>query len=306
MYLVPRDRSIEVHAAGKINLFLEVIARRPDGFHEIETLMSAVSIYDTLTITPRAKNSSARPLDFSCRWAHAYSGDALPPAEHNLAYRALQKLEDAAGRPLLGQVRLVKRIPAAAGLGGASADAAAVLAAGNLAWKLDLSPEQLAEIAAHLGSDIPFFLSEGAAVCRGRGEQIEPFSAPPLHIVVVRPPVGLSTPAVYKQCTPNPTPRSVDSLMQAWSSGKVNSVAAALYNRLEQAASSLTPWIAQSREAMLSVGSLGCRMSGSGTSYFGVFASAYHARRAAARLRAGKAGSVFCATTLSAGSRRST
>src|SRR5262245_56559689 len=165
------------HAPAKLNLFLEVLARRPDGFHEIETLMGAVSIFDTLEFAPRSEGE----LRLSCRWVggirarsarRTSSGDAagatprdavgdLPPGEQNLVYRTVARLRERCAIRGGAEIRLHKRIPSAAGLGGASSDAAAALVAANVAWKLGWSPAQLAELAADLGSDIPYFLGSG-------------------------------------------------------------------------------------------------------------------------------------------------
>ncbi|QDU95539.1 4-(cytidine 5'-diphospho)-2-C-methyl-D-erythritol kinase [Lignipirellula cremea] len=308
MYMVPRDRSIEVRTPAKINLFLEVLSRRPDGFHEIETLMSAVSLFDRFDFTPQ---DSGR-LDFSCQWATGVQGERwpdglsrqpeLPSTENNLAFLALQKLQEHTEVPLHGTVRLVKRIPAAAGLGGASSDAAAALLGANVAWKLGKSLDQLSLLSSELGSDIPFFFQRYAAVCQGRGERIaRQVMAPRLHLVIVRPPEGLSTPAVYRACRPASAPRQVQSLLAAWQRGRIRELAGFLYNGLEEPASRLSPWIDRLNKEFLTTACLGCRMSGSGTSYFGVYRTAACARRAAALLRSRGVGQVFYAVTLSQG-----
>jgi 4-diphosphocytidyl-2-C-methyl-D-erythritol kinase len=194
---------------------------------------------------------------------------------------------------------VVKRIPAAAGLGGASSDAAAALAAANLAWQLRWPRTRLAELAADLGSDIPFFFGSGAGVGRGRGEQIESLAVPAgMHVVVVRPPVGLATREVYQRCTPAERPRSVAPMARALEQGRWSQVAQHLHNRLEPAAEQLTPWIARLRRVFERLACLGHRMSGSGSSYFGICRHAGHARRVAARLRGENLGYVQVASTL--------
>jgi 4-diphosphocytidyl-2-C-methyl-D-erythritol kinase len=196
---------------------------------------------------------------------------------------------------------LVKRIPAAAGLGGASSDAAAALVAANLGWNLGWTRERLMELAAELGSDVPFFLTEvGAAVCRGRGEQIAPLRAARLHVVVVRPPVGLSTPQVYRRCRPAAAPASVQNLRQALECGNAAGVARQLANRLQAPAAELTTWIGQLEDEFSRQDCLGHQMSGSGSSYFGICRSARHAQRVASRLRARQAGMVYAAATAGA------
>src|SRR5690606_4305446 len=134
-----------------------------------------------------------------CQWAAAAEAQAgrlgdLPTDRSNLAVRAVELLQARAGIEAGATMRLVKRIPSAAGLGGGSSDAAAALMAANQAWGLNWSVSKLETLAGELGSDVPFFLTPGAAICRGRGERVEPLPRTmPLHVVVVRPPVGLST-----------------------------------------------------------------------------------------------------------------
>src|SRR5687768_135208 len=162
-----------VHTPAKINLFLEVLARRDDGFHEIETLMAAVSIFDTIPFEPHGRESIA----FHCRWAvgieararglRQSSSDvttAVPAGPENLAWRAIELLRQRAGERRGAKVMLLKRIPAAAGLGGASSDAAAALVAANLGWELNWPIARLESFAAELGSDVRFFLTNGAAL----------------------------------------------------------------------------------------------------------------------------------------------
>src|SRR5688500_1378304 len=135
--------SIEVTTPAKINLFLEVLGRRSDGYHEIETVLAAVSLYDTLRFTPLPEGG----VELTCRSAAAPPGDELPSGPENLAWRTAELVRQRAGITAGASIELVKRIPSAAGLGGASSDAAAALVAANLAWRLDWPREQLLELA---------------------------------------------------------------------------------------------------------------------------------------------------------------
>ena len=280
----------------KLNLFFEVLAKRSDGFHEIETLMAPIDLFDDLFF----ETDPSGRITVECSWAYGKScrdpnalGE-LPDAESNLATRALVLLRDRAGVTDGARLRLIKRIPAAAGLGGGSSDAAAALRAANVGWRLDWPAERLAEVAAELGSDVPFFLSGNAAICRGRGERIE--DVPGLgswHAVVARPPVGLSTAEVYRNCRPGCSTRSIEPLVTAMQRGNSRALASSLFNRLEEAADSLSPWIATLRNEFHQLDAIAAQMSGSGSSYFGLFGSARQARRAAVRLRARRVGSVF-------------
>jgi 4-diphosphocytidyl-2-C-methyl-D-erythritol kinase len=299
-------------APAKVNLSLEILGRRADGFHEIETLMASVSVCDTLQFTPLADEA----VTLDCQWAAGLAArdrqldGELPPVEKNIIWRAAQLVRERTGIKAGAAIRLTKRIPAAAGLGGASSDAAAALVAANIGWQLGLSREKLQSLAAELGSDVPFFLSSGpkgsgAAICRGRGELIESIRLPPLHVVIVRPPVGLSTPLVYqtlgyKVGQRTDSPESSEPLARRLAAGQVAPAARMLNNRLEGPAARLTPWVGRLADEFSRLDVLGHQMSGSGSSYFGLCTSSRQARRVAARLRARGVGTVFAATTMTA------
>ncbi len=304
MYLHNFGPAVEVHAPAKLNLFLEVLGKRADGFHDLETLMTTVDTFDTLRFTA---SGSETELGVGCRWAYGRQavdqkalGD-LPQGSSNLVWRALDHLREVAGIESGGHVELVKRIPSAAGLGGASSDAAAALLAANVAWGLHWSQAQLSEVAAEIGSDVPFFLVGGLAVCRGRGEQITPLPVDrQLHFVVVRPPEGISTAEAFSKCEVVNEPRSVQAMLNAWRTGDGKSWANAMMNRLQQVAEHLSPWIRQLANLFDRYRFLGHQMSGSGSSYFGVCHHARQARRLAAVFRSLNVGHVLCTRSLSA------
>ena len=319
MFVCSAATHVLVHAPAKLNLFLDVLARRADGFHEIETLMGAVTIFDTLEFAPRSEGD----LRLSCRWAGGMAARArrgrdpeaarddrraspmgdLPLGEQNLVYRVVARLRARGAVSAGADMRLIKRVPSAAGLGGASSDAAAALVAANVAWKLGWSREQLTDLAAELGSDIPFFLAGGFAVCRGRGERIEPIGGSRLHAVVVRPPVGLSTADVYRRWQPGPPRADVRRLQTRLAVGDWRSARLQLANRLQEPAAGLTPWIGKLTAHLTRLGCLAGQMSGSGSSCFGICHTARHARRVAAQLRSLNVGEVYQATS-SASSQR--
>lgn len=308
-------------APAKINLFLEVLGRRDDGFHEIETLMAPIAIYDTLWFSPQPEGN----IELACRWAapgraqgnaprpnssdesrldqeggsalQASLGD-LPPDEKNLAFRAVRLLQQLSGVKAGAAMRLVKRIPSAAGLGGASSDAATALMAANQGWGLHWPRPRLMELAAELGSDVGFFLGRGAAMCRGRGERIESVSElPPLHVVVARPPTGLSTASVYAECRPADQPCGAEPLLAALQAGNLAAAAAAMVNRLQAPAERLSRDASLLSRELTSLDVEGRQMSGSGSSYFALCRSARHARCVAARLRARLGAAAFVAAT---------
>jgi 4-diphosphocytidyl-2-C-methyl-D-erythritol kinase len=285
-----------VQTPAKLNLFFEVLARRNDGYHEIETLMCPIDLYDTLYF----REEPSGKLALECQWAAPTSElrcagfETVPNGPDNLVMRAVDLLRRHAGVQRGACLTLVKRIPAAAGLGGGSSDAAAALVAANLGWELGLSATELAQAAAQLGSDVPFFLVGGPAVCRGRGERIEPVGGlGPLHFVVARPPVGLATAEVYGVCRPAEQPLPVAPLVEALRRGDAKEAGRLLHNRLQGAAETLSPWMKKLREAFAAQDFLGHGMTGSGTSYFGLCRHARHARHLARRLRATGLGSVF-------------
>lgn len=281
-----------VQAPAKLNLFFEVLARRSDGYHEVETLMVPISLCDTLF----AWNDPSGQMRLDCRWAAADSSvlGPLPPERENLALRAAELLRKRAGHEGGIGMRLVKRIPAAAGLGGGSSDAAAALVAANRVWRLGWTRAALAQLAAELGSDVPFFLGGGPAVCRGRGERVEEFAdLAAWNFVVVRPPEGLLTREVYARCRVADRPRSLAPLAEALRAGDGRNLGRLVYNRLEEAASTLSPWVERARRELERTDCLAHQLAGSGSAYFGICRHARHARRVAGRLRARGIGRVY-------------
>jgi 4-diphosphocytidyl-2-C-methyl-D-erythritol kinase len=287
---------IVIQTPAKLNLFFEVLAKRSDGYHEIESLFCPINLFDTVSFRPEPNGR----IDFHCVISRGFGEKQranlgeIPEGSDNLAVRAVELLRHRAGIRAGAFLRLVKRIPAASGLGGGSSDAAATLAAANIGWKLDWPPGELARLAAELGSDVPFFLAGGPAICRGRGERLERLqSLGELHFVVVRPPEGLSTPAVYGHCLPAERAKSVAPLVAACERGDIGNIGRLLFNRLESAASRLSSWIARVERLFKQSDCLGHGMSGSGSAYFGLCRHAIHARRLARLLESRGVGCVF-------------
>lgn len=283
-----------VFAPAKLNLFLEVLGKRADGFHEIETLMVPINLYDSLSFQANDTGTVELICESAVDRFAPREAAALPAAADNLVTRAVRLLCERTGITRGATLRLVKRIPIAAGLAGGSSDAAAALLLANQGWNLGWSREQLASVAAELGSDIPFFFHHGPALCTGRGERIEPVAGlGRLHLVVVHPPAGLSTAEVYRACRPAMEPHRAASLIGALRQGSPARAARWLFNRLQEAAAGLSPWIERLRSEFSKMDCLGHLMSGSGTSYFGVCRHARHARRIAAHLQARSVGQVY-------------
>lgn len=295
-----------VHTPAKLNLYLDVLGRRVDGYHELETLMVPIGLRDSLTIcpTPPPADGSVGEISLTVRsalGAYSQSGtrDAVPIGPENLVARALRLLRERSGIRAGARVQLVKRIPMAAGLGGGSSDAAAALRLGNRVWGLGYSTPQLLSLAAEIGSDVPFFIIGRAAICRGRGEAVEPISAGPrMHVVVLKPPVGLSTPQVFRAfdsfCAPHcrelPSASRVSAVVVALRRGDWPALGRAMSNQLERAADRLAPWLAQVRAVFRRLDCVGHQLSGSGSAYFGLCRHAAHARKLASMLQAKRLG----------------
>lgn len=179
---------MEELAPAKVNLFLRVLRRREDGFHEIETLMAPISLYDSLQIEP------ANVFQFQC------DDPTVPAGEDNLVVRAARLFFSATQRELAVRITLRKRIPHGAGLGGGSSDAAAALRLLDRYFETNLPLGELSAFAANLGSDVPFFVGGNAAICRGRGEIVEPATLQEqVHLLLLKPEFGVHTPWAYSR-----------------------------------------------------------------------------------------------------------
>ena len=263
----------------KVNLALEVLRKRPDGYHELSTVLQAVDLCDRLTV----ETADTITLETS--------EPGLPTDERNLVVRAARMLRDAAGVDRGARIRLEKRIPLAAGLGGGSSDAAATLWGLNRLWGLRWKRERLAELAVELGMDVPFFLGKGRALGTGRGEVLRPLpSVGGYALVLVNPGVPLSTQEVYGRVPPGwqAEPEGTKRVVEALRTRNVAKLAAALTNHLERWAEPAMPVIGRMKAALLAAGTLGAVMSGSGPTVFGMARSLDQAQQIQRRVnRAG-------------------
>jgi 4-diphosphocytidyl-2-C-methyl-D-erythritol kinase len=266
---VPPD-AVRVLAPAKVNLFLEVLGKRPDGYHEIATLMLAIDLADELDFAP----ADAGELSLTC------DDPSLSTGPDNLVMKAADRLRTETGCSLGARIALRKRIPWAAGLGGGSSDAAATLEGLNELWKLGLSQAALARIGAEIGSDVPFFLNGPAAWCTGRGEVVTPvLVGRPLDLVLVKPTAGLSTADVYRRLSVPARPVDGTAAREALASGDVEGLGKALFNRLEEPAFELNPAVAEAARRVQGVGAAGSLMSGSGSALFALCRSPSEARQ---------------------------
>ena len=270
-------------ARAKINLTLEVFDERADGFHDLRSIVMPVSFADEMAFRPSASGRISlkiEPVD-GC------DVSSIGSVDDNLALRAARLLKRETGFQGGVDIVLTKRIPLGSGLGGGSADAAAVLNGLDSFLKLGVGREGLVRMGAELGSDVPALVHGGVVLMEGRGEFVsaEP-PGPVVHLVLVFPGVFTSTAKVYSRCVPQLTTGGgiVDNMRRALSSGDASAVAAALQNGLAAAAESLHPEIAQARAALVEAGALGASMSGSGSCVFGIARDAAHAGELAERL----------------------
>ena len=291
-------RSLTVHTPAKLNLFLEVLGQRSDGFHELETLMMSVRLYDTLCFTEDASGKICLDgMAANPRVQGDDSFDVLPLGKGNLIIRAAELLRSTAGVESGIRIRLTKRIPISAGLAGGSSNAAATLAALNRIWELNLPVWELQKLASQLGSDVGFFLEHSStAVCRGRGEVIEPLFVPVgLHFVIVRPQTGLLTAEVFRHCQPAEKPKNVNPLIECLKRGRLSQAARCMHNALQPVAEQMNPEVTQLRKIFNSESIFGHMMSGSGSAYFGICGTQRQARRIACRLQDSLLGTAFVA-----------
>ncbi|MBS0203853.1 MAG: 4-(cytidine 5'-diphospho)-2-C-methyl-D-erythritol kinase [Planctomycetes bacterium] len=282
------DRGLIVLAPAKLNLFLRIVARRSDGFHEIESVMAAVNLYDTLTFQPIASDTiELNVVDAFPRSSHGAIRSEAPAGPTNLVVRAAMLLKEHAGCRHGTRISLIKRIPSSAGLGGGSSDCAATLEGLNRLWGLGLPKHELLQLAGRLGSDIPFFLGKSTvALCTGRGEILEPVRvSTALHLVIAKPASGLSTPAVYRGCHPDTSGQSAERFLTALQTGMIGRVAQRLHNGLQAPAETLSSDVRRLRSLFEQESVVGHQMSGSGSSYFGVCRSRRHAIGVASRLK---------------------
>ncbi|MGB9688448.1 4-(cytidine 5'-diphospho)-2-C-methyl-D-erythritol kinase [Thermogutta sp.] len=285
-----------VHAPAKLNLFFEVLGRREDGYHLIETLVVPISLYDTLVLEEIPGSNIVLDVKWVWKgdWAELCGKYSVPADETNLVYRAARLVQQETGINRGVRIQLWKRIPTGAGLGGGSSDAAAALVALCQVWNVGVSQQTLHHWSAQLGSDVPLFLHKGPSVCRGRGEIVEPVRPGPLlHAVVVKPPVSLATRDVYGACRVPETPQAVAPLLEAWQRGDWASFRQRVFNRLEEPAQRLAPELASLKWSLGQMGSWAVSLTGSGSCYFALYCHREQALAAARRIHSARLGAAF-------------
>lgn len=270
---------MEISASAKINLTLDILRKREDGYHDLQMVMQSVSLADELTVTPARGGAGTAVADLHF----------LPTGGKNLAQIAAAAFRAATGLGGEVDVSIRKHVPVCAGLAGGSADAAAVLHAMNELAGAGLSRPELAQIGERVGSDVPFCVLGGTALAEGRGERLTPLPPlPPCHIVICKPPFSISTPQLFGRVNVRKIVRRPDTagVAAALEAGDLAGVARRMYNVFEDV---LEPRrlaeINEIKSVLIDCGALGASMSGSGPSVFGLFEDEARARDACARLR---------------------
>jgi 4-diphosphocytidyl-2-C-methyl-D-erythritol kinase len=258
---------VRLRAFAKANYALEVRGPRADGYHEISSVVQSISLADEVE-TERSQRTFELRIE--------PEGTEIGPPEQNTVYRAWRLLCGLADAELPARIRLHKNIPAEAGLGGGSADAAAILCGLNELFSLGLNREELREAGSRIGADVPFALTGGTSLAEGVGEILTPLPAPPAHhLLVVRPGRGADTGAIYRAydgCSGGGT-TSVKPVVAALRSGNLAAFAGAVGNDLERVTARFVPEVETCREELLRLGALGAAMSGSGTAVYGIFST---------------------------------
>jgi 4-diphosphocytidyl-2-C-methyl-D-erythritol kinase len=277
---VTTQAELTAFSPAKINLYLRILGKRADGYHDLETVMFPLDFGDEIVC-------QWRPTGLSLECDHP----ALPTDERNLALRAAKRLAERFEVRHGAKIILRKRTPLAAGLGGGSSNAAIVLTTLNKLWALNAPPSTLDELAAGMGSDINFFLTGTTALCRGRGEQTEPIDCRlSAAVLLINPGFGISTKWAYESWAKaagqlTVAPPAVSVLARALAADDLDGVSGALFNSLEAPSVGKFPVLQLLKDAMREHGAAGALMSGSGATVFGLFADAGKAEACATEIR---------------------
>ncbi len=254
-------------APAKINLFLRVLRKRADGYHDIVSLMQKITLYDELIFSPCPKG-----IVLNC------PGSDLPISEDNLVFRAAQSIFAYANYPSGVEIKLTKKIPLAAGLGGGSSDAATTLIALNKICSLNLKKSELMKLGAKIGADVPFFIFGNNALASGIGDKLKALQdLPKINLVLIKPRFELSTKMVYEnlnlRLTKGKNNYSIPRFLE------LSDIIRELHNDLESVSFKMHPDLADLKKMLLKHGALGALMSGSGPTVFGIFRSGKEAKK---------------------------
>ena len=269
---------IELKALGKINLGLDVLGRRENGYHDVRMVMQTLYLYDQITITK--KETPGIELTTNLFY--------LPVDENNLAYRAAKLLMDEFDVKEGVSIYLDKHIPVAAGMAGGSSNAAAVLFGINRMFELGLSQQELMERGVTLGADVPYCIMRGTVLAEGIGEILTPLPAlPRCYVLIAKPPISVSTKLVYEKLDSHEIEDhpDIDGILEGLEEQDIKKIASCMGNVLEKVTIEEYPVIEDIKNVMKEEGALNAMMSGSGPTVFGIFDNKHLARKAADRIR---------------------
>jgi 4-diphosphocytidyl-2-C-methyl-D-erythritol kinase len=281
---------ISLKAPAKVNLFLEILGKRDDGYHEIETIMQEIDLADSLQF-----EETQEGVKLEC------NDKNIPVNQDNLVCKAANLILEECGIKKGVLINLEKNIPVGAGLGGGSSDAATTLKALNSLWKVGLSNEELMEFAAKLGSDIPFFINGKTSLCRGRGELIAPVEVRSrMDYIILFPRVHISTETIYKNLKIDLTKKrkDVSFFLDALKYSEVASISKLLFNRLEEVIFATYPDLLQVKSDLESFDFCGVSISGSGSAFFGLCHDRHQAEVIKSKVELSGMGNVFVATNV--------
>jgi 4-diphosphocytidyl-2-C-methyl-D-erythritol kinase len=285
--------TFQIPSFAKINWSLQVLGRRPDGYHEIRTLLQTISLHDDL----RFSSSGGDELIFSC------SDPNIPVGLDNLVVRAAHALRDRFQIGVGANIHLEKRIPAKGGLGGGSSNAAITLLALSKLWDLEIEQEDLFDLGGKLGADVPFFFTGGTALAEGTGTRVFPVTdAAKKHIVIISPNATVSTAAAYEALQASAlTTSSDDTILSSFHAGADLELSRPCKprNDFEHVVFESEPEIGRAKNELQRVGADSSLLAGSGSSVFGIFESKQEQERAIAELKAEPGWRVFPAVTMS-------
>ncbi len=282
---------LELKAMGKINLGLDVLEKRENGYHDVRMVMQTVYLYDQIALTKRRKPGISVEANLFF----------LPVNESNLAYQAAKLLTDEFGIEEGVHIALDKRIPVSAGMAGGSADAAAVLYGMNRMFGLGLSESELQERGVKLGADVPYCIMRGTVLAEGIGEKLTPLAqCPRCHVLLARPPVNVSTKLVYDRfdSLPGCAHPDIDGIIEGLNGQDIGKIASCMGNVLEHVTIREYPVIEEIKRVMKAGGALNAMMSGSGPTVFGLFGDRETAKAAADRIKELKLAKQVYVTTM--------
>lgn len=269
---------LQLKAYGKINLGLDVIRKRADGYHDLDMIMQMVDVYDDVILTKKDDDDIIVKTDALI----------LPNGKENLAYMAAKMLMDEFKIRQGLEIEIHKRIPIAGGMAGGSSDCAATLMGVNRMFDLGLSKEELMERGVKLGADVPYCILGGTAIARGIGEILTPLPTPPrCHVVIAKPPVSVSTAFVYGRIQPDKIKKrpDIERMAEAVREQDLYQLAELLYNVMEDVTVPRYPVIQDIKDVMLREGALNAIMSGSGPTVFGLYDDKTKAEKTVNRVR---------------------